>query len=368
MAQQLPALVAAAETAGLDLPAIASVLGDLWALLEDEEVGCGELSCCQGNAGRACRHPQPTGPLRHTRPKPKYQALVRAAAWRSLSAVLQLVPPDLRRSRLLPLLLRQCRDTDHHAEVQRALAAGFGSLMGRLVADMEGDADVTACLGCYRGLAWRHDHATRLACAAAFPSVLRAGTARRYGSHLHDVLLRLAGDAGAEVRLAVASALPEVAAALGRERCCQMLRQPVAALLQDERPEVAAALLSRLLEVFAHFNPSGATAATAAAAEEQRVKVFAPFVEPLLRAEAASGAAWRLQLAWLRAGTSFPAFFTPDALHDRFLPLALKYMAEGAAALRDAAAAAAAAMWRALRKPAHRSGLYARLIHDFAQV
>ena len=55
-------------------------------------------------------------------------------------------------------------------------------------------------------------------------------------------------------------------------------------------------------------------------------------------------------------------------LYDRFLPIALKYMGEGAAALREAAAAAVAAFWRDLRKPAHRTALYGRLIHDFAQV
>ena len=298
---------------------------------------------------------------------PIHQAMVRAAAWRALPACLDLLPPELRRARALPLLLRQCRDTDSHAEVQRALAAGFGALLPRLVADMEGDADVAACLGCYRGLAWRHDHATRLACAAAFPAVLRAGTARRYASHLHDALTRLAGDAAPEVRLAMAAALPDVAAALGRERCCQYLRQPTAALLQDERPEVAAALLGRLPELLSHFNPTGATAASAAAAEEQRAKVFAPFVEPLLRAEAGSGAAWRLQLAWLQAAAALPAYLPPEPLHDRFLPVALKYMGEGAAAVRDAAAAAVAALWRGLRKPGQRTALYGRLVRDFAQ-
>ena len=316
------------------------------------------------------------------------QALVRAAAWRALTAVLDLVAQDARRGRVLPLLLSQCKELDHHAEVQRALAAGLGALLCRLVADMEGDAEVNVCLAGYRQLAWRHDHAVRLACAATFPAVLRAGTARRYGSHLHDTLLRLASDADVDVRLAVACSLAEVAALLGKDKCCQYLRQPVAALLQDERQEVQAALLARLPQVLQQFMggapgaaaappprapapgsaSAAALAAAAAAAEEQRGKTFAPFVEPLLRLEAVSGYSWRLQAALLQAMAAFPAFFTPDQLHDRFLPLALKYMADGAAAVRPVAAGAAAAIWRALRRPPARTALYSRLIHDFAQV
>lgn len=321
--QQLPVLAAAAA-AKLEAAALDGVLDDLFGLMEDEE------------------------------------ALVKAAAWRALAACLDLIPMRLRRARALPMLLRQCKDPDHHAEVHRSVTAGFGTLMGKLVADMDGEADVTACLGYFRSQAWRHDHATRLNCAAAFPAVLRAGTARRYGSHLHDTFLRLAADTDAEVRLAAAAALPEVAALLGRERCSQYLRQPVAALLQDERREVQAALLARFPEVLEHFSQG--------AQEDARTKALGAFVDPLLRLEAVSGFSWRLQLSLLHAMAAFPAFFSPDQLYDRFLPIAWKHMADGAAAVREAAAAAAAAIWRALRKPAHRIGLYSKVVHDFGQV
>lgn len=409
--QHLPSLAtaAAAKLAG---PALAAVLMDVFALVEDEEVRQGTCHArgvrCAA-AGASCRR-RPGQPRFQIPPgglcdmhmhrvclpsatvalgtRPGLQALVRAVAWRVLASVLELLPPDLRRSRALPLLLAQCRDLDHSAEVHRSLAAAFGRLMARLVPDMEGDADVSACLACYRSLAWRHDGATRLACAASFTAVLRAGTARRYGSHLHDTLLRLAADGDPGVRLAVAAALPDVAVALGKDRCCQYLRQPVAALLQDERREVQAALLGRLPEVLEQFvGPLPALAAAAArpgavaspaalalaaaattAAEEQRGKTCGPFIEPLLRLEAASGYCWRLQLALLQAVAAFPAFFTGDQLHDRILPLALKYMSEGAAAVRAAAAAAAAAIWRAQRRPSHRSSIYSRIIHEFGQV
>lgn len=336
---------------------------------------------------QACRNSVLSLPLHALRPYAS-QALVRAAAWRALAAVLKLLPPDLRRARALPLLLAQTRELDHSSEVHRSLAAGFGTLMGHLVPDMEGDAEVNACLACFRGLAWRHDGATRLACAACFAAVLRAGAPRRYGPHLHDTLLRLAADGEPGVRLAVATSLPDVAAALGKDRCCQYLRQPVTALLQDEQQAVQAALLGRLPELLEHFvgplpalaaaaaRPGGATtpaalalaAAATTAAEEQRGKTCAPFIEPLLRLEAASGHSWRLQLALLQAIAAFPAFFTGDQLYDRFLPLAFKYMSEGAAAVRAAAAAAAAAIWRAQRRPGPRSTLYLRLIHEFGQV
>lgn len=323
--QHLPALAAAAA-AKLEEAALEGVLEELFALLEDEE------------------------------------ALVRAATWRALAASLDLIPLRLRRARAVPALLRQCRDPEHHAEVHRAVTAGFGTLLSRMTADMEGEGDVNACLLYFRGQAWRHDHATRLNCAAAFPDVLRAASPRRYGSHLHDTLARLVGDANPEVRLAAAHGLAEVAAVLGPDRCCQYLRQLVVALLQDERREVQGTLLARLPQLLAAFFQQGQ------GGDETGHKAVAAFVEPLLRLEEGSGHSWRLQLALLQAMAHFPAFFAPEVLYDRFLPLAWKHMAGGAAAVHGAAAAAAAAVWRALRKPHQRAGLYSRAVHDFGQV
>ena len=320
---------------------------------------------------------------------------MRAEAWRALAAALHLLPPELRRQRVLPLLLRLCRgprpepepfsQPPPHPEVQRGLAEGFGVLLGRLVADMDGEAEVTACLGAFRGLSGSPDRETRAACAAAFAGVLRAATARRYATHLHDTLLRLAGDADGSVRLALAVALPEVAASLGgRERCCQYLRQPLAALVQDGWHDVQAALLARLPELLGHFGAaaapggssasgsSAAAATTATASEEQRGKSLVGLLEPLVRLEAGSGRNWRLQLALLQAMPALPPYFPADPLNDRLLPLALKYLAgggqAGAAAVRGAAADATAALWRAQRKASHRTALYGKIIHDFAQV
>ncbi len=68
------------------------------------------------------------------------------------------------------------------------------------------------------------------------------------------------------------------------------------------------------------------------------------------------------------ASRRFPKFYPSDILHERFLPVVLRYMSSGAAALLSAAADAAAAIWHAQRtKPQHRTALYGRLVRDFAQ-
>ena len=63
-----------------------------------------------------------------------------------------------------------------------SLAAVFGTLVARLVADMDGDTDVNTCLSGFRNLAWRHDAPTRLSCAAGFLAVLKAANPRRWVS------------------------------------------------------------------------------------------------------------------------------------------------------------------------------------------
>ena len=319
------------------------------------------------------------------------QVVVRATAWQALAAVMPLLGSDARRRHVLPALLRQCQLPDRHVEMQRSLAAAYGELGPALLPDCASDGDANACLLLFRSLAARDDVATRAACAAALPAVLRGAGPRRYGSHLHEALLRLAADVEPPVRLAVASSLHAVGRLLGRDRSSQYLREPLGALLRDEDTEVAR-------EVVAHL---GETLSLLAAApqqqqeqQQQQQEQAAPgadadglarshsggkggspssgrgcgeFVEALLRLEALSGRDWRLQLGLLRVvGEGGGAVFAPDTLSDRLAPVAFRHLAEGPAVLRRPAAEAVVEAWRAARRPAARTAIYGRLVREFA--
>lgn len=56
-----------------------------------------------------------------------------------------------------------------------------------------------------------------------------------------------------------------------------------------------------------------------------------------------------------------------DQIYEQFLPIALRCMAGGAAPTRSAAAGAAVAFLRCMRKPYQRTELLARLLRDFAR-
>lgn len=56
-----------------------------------------------------------------------------------------------------------------------------------------------------------------------------------------------------------------------------------------------------------------------------------------------------------------------DQIYERFLPITLRHMAGGAAPMRAAAAGAAVAFLRCLRKPYQRTELLVRLLREFAR-
>lgn len=352
MCLQLPTLVAAtAGPAPAPLPQppgtealMASVLAETLALADDEE------------------------------------AAVRAAAWRSLAAMVPLASPAARRRLLLPAALRQAQLPDRALEVVRAVAAGAGALLGGLLPEADSEPETGALLALFRGLAGREDIETRAACADALPAVVSGAGPRRYGAALHDVTVRLVADAEPQVRLAVARRFADLAALLGRDRASQYLRQLLGALLRDEERQVASAAVARLPEVLplfatpqakpappqSVFGGGGGRAAPTAAGTPAHTGC-AEFVEPLLRLEALSGHDWRLQLGLLRCvGEGGGALFPPDALADRWAPLALRHLAEGPAVLQQAAAGAVAEAWHAARRPAQRTAIYARLLRELA--
>eukprot|EP00887_Chlorella_sp_A99_P006144 scaffold22.g6144.t1 len=328
------------------------------------------------------------------------EVLVRVAAWRALAALLPLLGPEPRRRAMLPALLRQAQLPDRHVEMQRALAGTFGELAGRLLPEVASDGDANTLLSLFRSLAARDDPPTREACAAALPAMLRGAGSRRYGSHMHDALLLLVGDAEAPVRRAVAAGFSALATLLGRDRCGLYLRQPLGALLRDEDPAVVRAVVGGLRQALPLFAaapappaadpgsgastvPAGTAPAAADAAQAGSSPApsssapahaaggssrgCAEFVEPLLRLEVLSGRDWRLQLELLRlVGEGGGALFPPDAMSDRLAPIALRYLAEGPAALRGPAAEAAAEAWRAARRPTARTALYGRAVRELA--
>ncbi|KAK9819789.1 hypothetical protein WJX72_002412 [[Myrmecia] bisecta] len=286
------------------------------------------------------------------------EVLVRAAALSCLLAVMEGLPADLRKAKVLPFLRQQCQSLDLDVDMQRCLARLFGPIITKVVAEVDNDQEVGIFLGCYRTLASRPDVHCRLLCATSFATVLKAATPRRYATHLHDTLIQLVSDADESIRVAIASQFHEVARMLGKERCQQYSKRPFLNLLHDDSSAVRAAVTKMLPVTLDQFQTGN---------EEQRTRTFAEILPEILAVEANCGRDWRLQLDLMLAFPSFTQVFSSDQVYEHFLPLAFKYMGNGVAPVKFAAADAAAAFLRHNRKQAQRTDIYARLVRDFAR-
>ncbi|KAK9909175.1 hypothetical protein WJX75_008292 [Coccomyxa subellipsoidea] len=283
---------------------------------------------------------------------------VRCAAIRALGSILHLLPPDLRRARTFPFLRALCTAADISAEVQRCVARLFCGQLIQVAADMDSESDMVMLLAAFRSLSAVKDAQCRACCAAALPTVLRGATPRRYSTHLHGALTALVGDPEVEVRAQMAGGFHECASLLGRERCVQYMRRPLLHMLGDESAAVREAAVRQLpgtLELFAV--PGGPDDARAGA----------ELAQALVSLDASLGLDWRSQEAMLLSFPALAQILSGDQIYERFLPIALRCMASGTAPTRVAAAGAAVAFLRCMRKPYQRTELLARLLRDFAR-
>lgn len=213
-----------------------------------------------------------------------------------LVGVLDMLPPDVRRTRVMPLLREHMQPFELDLVMQRCIARLFGQLLLLVRSEMEPD-DYQMFYGCYKHMASKPDVELRRACAGSLGSLLKAATltqANALGQHFSDTLASLAGDSDEGVRLAVAGQFHEVARYSGRDQCGPLLGRPLVRLLRDESPKVQAAVLPMLTVTLQQF--VGGPESTA---EPKRDPHLEDVVKALVDLEASAQRNWRLQV---RAG------------------------------------------------------------------
>jgi len=285
---------------------------------------------------------------------------VRDAAFGALVSLLDMVPPDVRRAKVMPVLRDHMQPFELDIAMQRCIARNFGIMLTVVKGEMEQD-DVQVFYGCFKHLASKTDAELRRACAGSFAAVVKAAAAlhpNAFPAHFSDSFQSLATDFDEEVRVSIAAAIHEVARWAGKEHCGNLLTRPLTRLLRDESARVQAAVLPNINATLAFF---------VSGEDSRRDAHLDEIVRALLDVEAHSARNWRLQAQLATAFPGFPQVFSSDQIYDHFLPMAFRFLSNSAAAVRPLAAEGVVVFLRHNRKERQRADVFLRLIRDFAR-
>lgn len=119
-----------------------------------------------------------------------------------------------------------------------------------------------------------------------------------------------------------------------------VLTRPLVRLLRDEAQEVQAALLPMITATLQNW---------VLADETKRDSSLGEIVRAVLDLESSTGRNWRMHLNLASAFPGFTLVFSGDQIHDQFLPMAMRLLANSAAAVRPAAAEGVASFFRCSR-------------------
>lgn len=282
----------------------------------------------------------------------------RVAGLTTLAGVLDILPPEVRKGQVMPILRNHMQPLELDIVVQRAVARVFGQVVTQVKADFEHDDSLTF-FGCFKHLAAKSDVELRRTCAGQLPAVLKAASALSANAfqQWQDTVNALACDSDAEVRRALAGVIHELARIAGKD-CPTLLSRSLCRLLRDESQAVQAAVLPNLTATLQHWQIKD---------EARREAAMAEVARALVDMEAGIKRSWRMQQQLAVAFPSFPQVFSSDQIFEHFLPIAWRYLSSTAAAVRPTAAEGVACFFRCNRKEKQRAELYLRVIRDLCR-
>ncbi|GFR43586.1 hypothetical protein Agub_g4683 [Astrephomene gubernaculifera] len=283
----------------------------------------------------------------------------RVASLTTLTAILDMVPPEVRKGQVMPILRNHMQPLELDVAMQRCLARMFGQLVTVVKVDFEHD-DSVLFFSCFKHLATKSDVELRRLCAGQLPAVLRAATAlaaAAFSQQFQDTLNSLATDADVEVRKTVAGQLHEVARVVGKD-CPALLTRPLCRLLRDEAPAVQSALLPTLTQCLVHWSIRD---------ESRRDAAMGELAKALLEMEAATKRNWRMQQQLAVAFPIFPQIFSSDQVFEHFVPVVFRYLTDTAAAVRPVAAEGLVCFMRYNRREKQRAEMLLRIIRDYCR-
>ncbi|KAG2451341.1 hypothetical protein HYH02_003945 [Chlamydomonas schloesseri] len=283
----------------------------------------------------------------------------RVASLTTLTSILDLVPPEVRKGQVMPILRNHMQPLELDIVMQRCVARVFGPLVTVVKVDFEHD-DSVLFFSCYKHLATKADVELRKLCASQLPAVLRAATAltaAAFSQQFQDTLNNLATDQDVEVRKTLAGLFHEVARVVGKD-CVQLLTRPLCRLLRDESLAVQAVLLPNLTATLAHWSIRD---------EARRDAAMGELAKALLELESGAKRNWRLQQQLAASFPMFPQVFSSDQIYEYFMPLAFRYLTDTAAVVRPVAAEGLVCFLRYNRREKQRAEVLLRIVREFCR-
>lgn len=280
---------------------------------------------------------------------------VHRVALTSLVEMLDFLPSDVKRLKILPILRLVCGQKD--AKMLLPLSQLFGELMFKMAPDLS-EEDIQLFVDSYKSLSRHSSEEVRQLCSHNFPAVLKSIGARKYAMTLHLTYQQLVQDPSSRVRCSISASFHEVSKILGKERAATYLKEAFLFLLTDKSREVQKKLIAILQYVIGQFSVVN---------EQQRMAIYASILPHLLQAEkdVTSFNLWRLQTSIFETFSQLIEYLTSDQIFEFLVPLCFYHMTESVLPVRSAAAITLAKFIRNNSRAMQRYELSQRVVKDF---
>ncbi|CBH17439.1 hypothetical protein, conserved [Trypanosoma brucei gambiense DAL972] len=249
---------------------------------------------------------------------------VSRAAFSCLIDLVEFFGPAYRRERLYPII----RGFISHPpeEVVSLIVGEFGRFLWEIKADIQTSDDVAMFATFYQDAALKGDDHTRYRCAYNLPSVVASLPVDVFPTHLAPCCEALSTDVCESVCQSLASGLHELVKLIG-DRAAEYLRKPFLNLLHSSKKSVLKALSGHtcvLLDCFSQqLKPADRTA------------FFLTIEDILLDLASRADRDWRIMEYVLNILCSYYKELNEASLHEKFLPVLLRYEKYGAYCLKN---------------------------------
>lgn len=256
------------------------------------------------------------------------EKLVSRAAFTCLIDLVEFFDPPYRREHFYPIIRSYISAPPD--EVLSLLIEEFGRFLVKIKSDIQGVEEVTLFATFFRQSAQKSDPEVRRMCAFNLPAVVASLPITAYPMHLTQVTRTLSVDSHPPVRRAIAAGIHEIIRLLG-DKAAMHVKEPFLALIQDSSLDVRSMMIQNLA-------PMLDTLLTQLRPDEK--EHFVSVVVPaLVGYEQCVQKDWRKVGLLFNAFPSFPSFFPGQVLADKFLPILIRHLHNGAHALKEQCAA-----------------------------
>eukprot|EP00997_Jenningsia_sp_PLL12_P011263 NODE_87_length_2595_cov_39.214847_g81_i0.p1 GENE.NODE_87_length_2595_cov_39.214847_g81_i0~~NODE_87_length_2595_cov_39.214847_g81_i0.p1 ORF type:complete len:719 (+),score=192.33 NODE_87_length_2595_cov_39.214847_g81_i0:349-2505(+) len=283
---------------------------------------------------------------------------VSRSALSTLTDMMEFLDSEFRKQSILPLVRNYVANTP--PELHQLLLQVFGKVLWQLSGEIQSDEDILLFCNFFKTAAQRTDQDLQAAtcrglCAYNFPAVVKSIGAKKYSVYLSSTYKALCEDSTVLVRRRMAAGFHEVCVALGDKALT--LKDSLLSLVQDSDIAVREAIFEHISDILFHFKKIS----------NEDKQVLTGCVNPICVYESSIKSSWRRTSMLLDHFEHFPEFCSPDTLHDKFIPILFRHLAQGATIVKDKCAWLLILFTRKLHNNQQQVDIFNRLLSEFGR-